>query len=473
MTFRPLIREATDANFSARDRTYTGQGMTDFRVSSNAELTAAVAAATGGDRILLAPGNYQELKIVGKSFASTVTIMSADISNQAHVDNMSIIGSSNITIQYMDVGRGLAAGEPDYTQITNFTDTSNILLNRLNLHGSLDGNPQNDGWLVYAANSKGFRISNSELQQAFRGVVFDGGTDIVVSNNKFHDIRSDASDYAAVQRVLIDGNTFGGYYPKAGDHPDAIQFWTAGKTVANTDIIIRNNIVTHPGGVGNQGIFMADEVGTLPYKNVTIENNFLYSNGSQWNGITVYHAENLNISNNTAITTRLDSMRFFLLVQDSTNVTLTKNVADQVVLQNNTNLTSIGNIDLNVQTSEYNRYPAIDKGFLATAADLVTPGVGYQMPASSAVGRALGDALSGLIFPSHGAAITAKAAVDDAAGAGTAITPEARPLLASIFTQNLALTGGSHDDLGLTAVQHPVSHRDLFEHRSYEYFSMI
>ena len=57
--------------------------ITTIQVSSSAQLMSALSTATGGETILLQPGNYGELSLYDKrdpfvKFADTVTIKSAD-----------------------------------------------------------------------------------------------------------------------------------------------------------------------------------------------------------------------------------------------------------------------------------------------------------------------------------------------------------------------------------------------------------
>ena len=82
-------------------------------------------------------------------------------------------------------------------------------------------------------------------------------------------------------------------------HPDAIQFWTTNTTVAATDITITGNTFDRGSGVIVQGIFIQDEVGTLPYQRLTIADNVIV--GAAYNGIAVRGAVDATLTNNTVI----------------------------------------------------------------------------------------------------------------------------------------------------------------------------
>ncbi len=117
-------------------------------------------------------------------------------------------------------------------------------------------------------------------------------------------------------------------------HPDAIQFLTSGETAGVHDIVITDNVIDRGSGSAVQGIFMTDQVGTLPYQNVTISGNMLV--GTMYNGIMVNDGINLNISNNTVA--GLPDMKSWIRVEGSTDAVLNHNIAATLVQTGNTNL---------------------------------------------------------------------------------------------------------------------------------------
>ncbi|MBA2921092.1 lyase, partial [Sphingomonas sp. MAH-20] len=79
--------------------------MTIFNVATAAELSSAIAGAAGGDRIVVADGNYGKLSIFNRSFDSTVTIVAANPGAGAHFDGLTITGSKNVSLVGLDLGR--------------------------------------------------------------------------------------------------------------------------------------------------------------------------------------------------------------------------------------------------------------------------------------------------------------------------------------------------------------------------------
>jgi hypothetical protein len=193
-------------------------------------------------------------------------------------------------------------------------------------------------------------------------------------------MRTDGMNFANVQRIVIDGNKFSDFFVGEGDHPDAIQFWTAGTKQASSNIIIRNNQIFQGRGAGTQGIFLTDQVGTLPYQNVRIENNLLYVYDG-YNGIMVGHGRGVEIIGNSVLSETRDNQKYWIRLDRVEGVTLRNNVADSFVNQNNKSLTMDNNIFLDARTSAAGRIRDLQALAGATVAGLVIPGVGYQPPA--------------------------------------------------------------------------------------------
>ncbi len=207
----------------------------------------------------------------------------------------------------------------------------------------MDGDPRNDGVGLNVGNVKGIKVVNSEFEQLGRGAMFDSSTNVTVANNMFHELRSDGLNFSAVTNVLIDGNSFTNFHPISADHPDAIQFWTANTTKASTDIVIRNNVMLQGSGDSMQGIFMWDEVETLPYQRVTIQNNLVYE--QNWpNGVVVYNGKDVNITGNTLLSPSGDATLVGIRANKIDRGIITRNVADQFNTVSNTNVSVTDNL---------------------------------------------------------------------------------------------------------------------------------
>src|SRR3546814_1216488 len=82
--------------------------------------------------------------------------------------------------------------------------------------------------------------SSDLVTQLGRGAVFNGVQNISLTGNNVYGIRSDGFNFVQVQDVKVIGNSLKAFSPAAGDHADAIQFWTTGSTVASKNIEIRS-----------------------------------------------------------------------------------------------------------------------------------------------------------------------------------------------------------------------------------------
>jgi Ca2+-binding RTX toxin-like protein len=315
-------------------------------VGSTASLEAALGHAHAGDTIQLQAGQYDGLVIKYANF-SGVTITSADPSHPAVISSFDMTNVTGLTFRNVEL---LANTGVNFD--FNVRNSADVHFDHVNVHGSLDNNPANDPEGIEFTNSSNVSITNSVFQQLGRGAGAFSSSNVQMTGNTVHDMRSDGFDFAQVDHVTVSGNNFTNFFPVAGDHPDAIQFWTLGTTAASHDITISNNVVTEGHGtVGSQGIFFKDEVGTLAYQNVTISGNLIQ--GGYTNGIRLDHANGLNINNNT-LTTDVNGLQVRMEVDNSSNVALSNNQAVIYMFSNNTSFSESGDTYNNVMSDNGN-----------------------------------------------------------------------------------------------------------------------
>ena len=355
--------------------------MANITVKNAADLATKLAAAKGGETFLLAPGNYGLVAIKRRNFATPITIQSASGTDPAKIVNLAITESSGIRVRGLDLGAPLADGEAqkgarNCAQVTN---SNRISFDRVHVYGSLDGDPTNDRDGIGVRGSHHVTVSNSTFEQLGRGMGFGSSQDITVSNNVFRNMSTDGIDFAQVQRVKVDGNSFTNFKPKDGDHPDAIQFWTAGTPAASTDISITNNQIMMGGPIGTQGIFMRDEVGTLPYERVKIDNNLIYINNG-YNGIGVLGGKNVTVTGNSVLSQTSDTLKLRINLTNVAGAQVSGNVTDQLLATGSTNVTYGTNYILCSDPSKTALIPNLLNGIGTTATDLVIEGMGYQLP---------------------------------------------------------------------------------------------
>jgi PKD repeat protein len=276
-------------------------------------LKAALATASAGTTIELAPGNYGHLGInvpwVERwgSFDGEVTIRSADPDNPATFSSMFMLGVKNLTVDGVVVdysGTGKAVEVRDGTNIA--IRNSVIKGDRLDDPShAYDGLPVALGLSIRS--SKGVAVENNEFSDWRAAASFLTSSDVVVSGNEVHTVARDGMTFVAVTDVLIENNHFHNFYTKdgIGDHRDMIQFWTAGTSTPSTGITIRDNVLNSGDGPWTQSIFMGNEVARAQsgqgmfYRDVVIENNVIYN--GHLHGITVGEADGVKITNNTLL----------------------------------------------------------------------------------------------------------------------------------------------------------------------------
>ena len=348
-------------------------------ISDRAGLLAALEKAKGGETITLEPGAYGELSINNRQFTRPVVIQSRDPARPAQFISAWISHANNVTLRGLDIGRGLKPGEPEFTQINSVGDSQAIRFENVAFHGSRDKDASNDGWGLYVIRVRGLTVTGGSFEEFHRAYIIENSQDIEISHNAFERIRSDGGDFTAVQNVVIRGNRYTNFTPKKGDHADAIQFWTNGQTIASSNILIEDNVVTQGEGVGPQGIFIADEVGTLPYRNLVIRNNLIYTD-DEWEAILVAGAADVEISNNTVLSTPGSGKGAWIRVEKNGQVVARNNVMVRWVPGANERLTSEGNVVLMDNWGRAKKMPNFKAGRGGQPADFVLPNVGYRVP---------------------------------------------------------------------------------------------
>src|SRR6185312_333330 len=184
------------------------------------------------------------------------------------------------------------------------------------------------------SNCSNMSITNSTFQGLLDGLVQTRTDHSNISDNLFMRMGGDGIDSAQVSYVTINNNDFTAFQT-GSQHPDAIQFWTEGASVASHDITISGNVYirgAEPASQDAQGIFLNDEVGNLPYSNVKITNNTIL--GSMYNGIMLVDGVNSTISGNTV--RGYSDMESWIRVANSTATTLSNNVTQRYILSHDT-----------------------------------------------------------------------------------------------------------------------------------------
>lgn len=303
--------------------------MAIINVSTSAELMAAAKLAQSGDEIRLAPGQYAGVALKAILPAGTVTITSADPTNPAVFTDFVISGSSNLAISNVK----MAVPDNSYTWYHfQIVSSSNISVKDSVFVGpSLTPVQKTTGLIV--RESKMVTVDNCDFSFLTFGVGFGNSNGITVTNSVFHDIGTDGIRGGGNSQVTISNNFFTNFRPAAGEHADAIQFWTTNTTAPTSDISITGNtVVRGTNGAAIQGIFFRDELMTMPYSNVTVKDNIII--GGSYNSITLDGVISGTVTGNSVIA--FPDQDAWIRTQNTTeNLVLSGNTAFKYVTQFN------------------------------------------------------------------------------------------------------------------------------------------
>lgn len=356
--------------------------MPDIIVTNQAQLDAALKAAKGGESIKLAAGNYTSVKLNGAKYASTVTISSLDVNNMANIEGIDLYNCSNISFKSLTAKKDVAGTV--YWDAANVVQNSkNIAFSNMTFSGG-SGDPKLAGGTGIAfSNSTNVVFSKSSIDHYIVGLAGDNVDGLSILNSSFHDNRRDHTNFSQMSNMLVDNNVFTNLFPINGEHPDALQFMTTGKTKGNTNITISNNVIMDGDGLGSQGMLLNEEAGNLPYENVTIKNNLVYDNG-YYQGIYVKHGTNVVVDSNTVVS-KIDSVSNWIRLEGVTGGVVSNNVSDQVIINNSTGVSDLNNASLSSDSVALRKLWDLNAGASAKISNLLMAGKGYQPPAGSAI----------------------------------------------------------------------------------------
>lgn len=316
-----------------------------WNAATAAQLTSALKTAKGGDTILLAPGNYGAVALNNFKFASAVTIKSANPSADAVLTTLKVSNSVNLSFEDIDVRHPLAKTETDFTPAVYIATSQRIALNGLDITGSLDGNPNNDGWGIRLDDSSNILVANTSFQQLNRALIARDSTALAITGNKVSEVR-EGFNFADVQHVVIEGNAITRVQPNwaAGDHPDAIQFWNNGVASGSSDVIIRNNAILTDAKAVVQGIFVGMENAALRHSDFIVENNLYY--GDSTHGISLYGVDNATVRGNTVLSIAGGTYESAINLNYVRGATVTDNIAPMLRQTASSNVAMTNNVDL-------------------------------------------------------------------------------------------------------------------------------
>ena len=314
-------------------------------VSSTLELEQALNNASDGDVIILRDGVYDDLEIRNYNFDIPITIKSENHLG-AEFANIELRNINGLRFDGIEINHVRTEDEFSTHRAFNIMGSQNIEIINSELHGTDDGNFNNDVFLLSARDSQNIFVSNSEFHNGIRGAVFQNVDNVRLVNNIVRDIRVDGFDFTETVNIHVEGNSFSNFYPdlEAGDHADAIQFFNQNNgNISTGNAVVTNNTFFLGEGDSFQSIFLRNTDPDVRFFNIEISDNIINTNN--FHGITIIGARDINVFNNTVLSVPSATTNTTIYIEDTIgDVTVSKNLVSAIDIAGNVS----GNISNNV-----------------------------------------------------------------------------------------------------------------------------
>ncbi|WP_293483351.1 right-handed parallel beta-helix repeat-containing protein [Phenylobacterium sp.] len=358
-------------------------------VANSSQLSAVLASAKGGDVIRLAPGNYGDVSIAGMTFATDVTITSADPAREAVLRSLTVAGSSGLSFSNLTVNFTPNAATTTYSSAVKISASSDISFSGGTIKGggAVTGVPRTaadtdstgnvlglpTARAVSIERSSDVRIDGNDISSFFKGVVLYKVSGVAIRGNHIEDMRTGMVTGAEVSRMVVDGNTLSSSHPwnwGKGDHADFIHFWTnKSQGAASTDIRITNNHIEQGDGIAILGIYLDDNGNNVGFRGVEVSGNVLLNGNSI--GVRLENTSASTIRGNVFLQTPGEDNKppGIYLTDKTHHVTVVDNILGFITDVQNTNAGHIGSNTI-AQPVDASLPGYYDSVVLETVADL-------------------------------------------------------------------------------------------------------
>ncbi len=311
-----------DAGLSTDDLTAGAS----YIVKDTAGLLNVLKTAKSGDTVYLQSGTYSSVNLNNIQVNGNVTIASLNTGKPAVLADLRINNSKGLTLSGLELDASVKKADMGYQVL----GSSNITLDKLYVHGSLNNDASDDVRALLVRNSTNVTVSNSRFEQLTDALSHLDSNTVTFANNSFTGLRDNGIAGGGTSNLTIKDNLFTNFDHSGDVHPDAIQVWTTNTKASASNINITGNTFDRGAGSIVQGIYMRDEVGNLPFQNVTISGNTII--GAAGNGIGVLGANKLSVSGNVVVAR--DDQVSSIRISDATNVSVSDNVASNYTYVN-------------------------------------------------------------------------------------------------------------------------------------------
>lgn len=278
---------------------------------SSVNLAVKSKVLKGGDTVLLAPGEYGDLTIVGARFDGPIFLRS-DFGAEAHFTSITVENSRNIHFSHLKIWPARPKeGDPSLVVVNK--DSPDIEFVQIDLRSTQDAadyrrwnaetwlHNQASGFLMLGPRNT---VRNSKVTGIRFGIAITGdGSQII--GNRIDGFSGDALRVLGDNSKLA-GNVVENCVKVDSNHDDGIQSWSTGPdgkpdggTVKN--LLIENNVINEWTGTRNhplicslQGIFLTQKLDGLIVRNNAVS-------VSAYHGISVGGASRTQVVNNTLV----------------------------------------------------------------------------------------------------------------------------------------------------------------------------
>lgn len=269
-----------------------------------------LASLVAGDILELAAGDYGALVFSNLHYDSPITIRGGSFSSVAfsRASGITLDGAQvtlTPTLTSTNNAQAIRVWSSDHIVITNATITGGLAINgvdpsatALDATGNVLGLPTGKG--VNFESSNDCAITNSDISVFHKGITFGLGSNITVSGNTIHELRTTPISGTAISGLIITGNhswdshpwNFGG----SGDHGDRIHIWTDKTSIPG--VVIADNLLEQGAGDPMLGIYLDDNGKGLGFPDAVITGNTVNDGNGQ--GILLENVSG-TVSDNTLI----------------------------------------------------------------------------------------------------------------------------------------------------------------------------
>jgi hypothetical protein len=281
-------------------------------------LGAAVRAAKPGDTIVAAPGAHGALSLADLNFDPPVTI-SGRGAVLTGMDLQNIRGLSLVGLEF-----ATACGSGRYPLIAYGSRT--LRFEGLNIHGD------SNCWAgLLLRESADIVVTMSEIHHLANGVSRLNSSNVVISDNVFHDLSSDGVNGGGGSNIAVVHNRMTDFRPASGAHPDGIQFWTTGAPEPASHVLIQGNVIDRGSGdltTVAQGVFVELDSPDRRWSDVRVLDNVIL--GGMYNGVFADGVDGLEVAGNT-VTGFPDMESWIRISPGNTHVAVHDNAAQRYI----------------------------------------------------------------------------------------------------------------------------------------------